>query len=55
MLQATRRLDADVICAAAFPLNHVLYPFRRPDPRPVVLMHPPIPQRLGLRPAQPWA
>jgi glycosyltransferase involved in cell wall biosynthesis len=39
MLAAVRTLEADVICAAAFPLNHVLYPFRRPGSRtPVVIM-----------------
>ena len=30
MLRAVRRFDADVICAASFPLNHMTYPFRRP-------------------------
>jgi glycosyltransferase involved in cell wall biosynthesis len=39
MRAATLRAQADVICAAAFPLNHVHYPFRRPRPRtPVVIM-----------------
>jgi glycosyltransferase involved in cell wall biosynthesis len=39
MLRVVRGFDADVICAASFPLNHVLYPFRRADRNtPVVLM-----------------
>lgn len=39
MLAAVRRLPADVICAAAFPLNHVRYAFRGAGGRtPVVLM-----------------
>jgi glycosyltransferase involved in cell wall biosynthesis len=39
MLAAVRRLRADVVCAAAFPLNHVRYAFRSAGGRtPVVLM-----------------
>ena len=40
MQAAVRRLEADVICAAAFPLNHVTYAFRRPAPRPPVVLLP---------------
>jgi glycosyltransferase involved in cell wall biosynthesis len=40
MLQATGTFDADVICAASFPLNHMLYPFRRREPRPPVILMP---------------
>lgn len=42
MLAAVRTLDADVVCAASFPLNHVLYPFRQPEPRPRVVLLPSI-------------
>lgn len=39
MLRAVREFDADVVCAASFPLNHMTYPFRRRVPRrPVVLV-----------------
>jgi glycosyltransferase involved in cell wall biosynthesis len=38
MAAAVRSLDADVVCAAAFPLNHVHYAFRRGRPTPVVMM-----------------
>jgi glycosyltransferase involved in cell wall biosynthesis len=38
MLRAVRREVADVVCAASFPLNHLTYPFRRPDPRPPVVL-----------------
>jgi glycosyltransferase involved in cell wall biosynthesis len=38
MLQAARRLQPDVICAASFPLNHIRYPFRLPEPRPPVVL-----------------
>jgi glycosyltransferase involved in cell wall biosynthesis len=39
MRAAVQELDADVICAASFPLNHILYPFRRRGRNtPVVLM-----------------
>lgn len=48
MLGALRSLDADVIGAASFPLNHVLYPFRRSEPRrPVVIMP-------SIHTADPW-
>ena len=40
MLRAVRRFDADVICAASFPLNHMTYPFRRPPPRPPIVLVP---------------
>ena len=40
MLKAVRRFDADVICAASFPLNHMTYPFRRPPPRPPIVLVP---------------
>lgn len=38
MLRAVRSAEADVICAASFPLNHLTYPFRRPEPRPPVVL-----------------
>jgi glycosyltransferase involved in cell wall biosynthesis len=38
MLRAVRTADADVICAASFPLNHLTYPFRRAEPRPPVVL-----------------
>jgi glycosyltransferase involved in cell wall biosynthesis len=38
LFQATRTLDADVVCAASFPLNHMRYPFLRPEPRPPVVL-----------------
>jgi glycosyltransferase involved in cell wall biosynthesis len=40
MLRAARRFDADVICASAFPLNHVTYAFRTRTPRPPVVLLP---------------
>ena len=42
MHAAGQRLEADVICAAAFPLNHMLYPFRRRRPHPPVVIMPSI-------------
>lgn len=39
MLRAVRESDADVVCAASFPLNHMTYPFRRRVSRsPIVLV-----------------
>ncbi|HZR95650.1 MAG TPA: glycosyltransferase family 4 protein [Gaiellaceae bacterium] len=38
MLEALRRTEADVICAASFPLNHMTYPFRTRRGTPVVLV-----------------
>ncbi len=38
MLEAVRSLEADVVCAASFPLNHMRYPFARPEPRPPVVL-----------------
>lgn len=38
LLAAVRTIGADVICAAAFPLNHMRYPFLRPEPRPPVVL-----------------
>jgi glycosyltransferase involved in cell wall biosynthesis len=38
MLQAARDSRPDVICAASFPLNHMRYPFRLPEPRPPVIL-----------------
>lgn len=38
LLESVRNLDADVICAASFPLNHMRYPFMRPAPRPPVVL-----------------
>jgi glycosyltransferase involved in cell wall biosynthesis len=38
LLQATLTEKADVICAATFPFNHLSYPFRRPEPRPPVIL-----------------
>ncbi len=38
MLRAVRAAEADVIGAASFPLNHLTYPFRRPRPRPPVVL-----------------
>lgn len=38
MLEAVKRTPADVICAASFPLNHMLYPFRVPEPQPPVVL-----------------
>ena len=38
MARAVRVAEADVICAASFPLNHLTYPFRRPEPRPPVVL-----------------
>src|SRR5438067_684639 len=38
MLQAARSSHADVICAASFPLNHMRYPFRLPEPRPPIVL-----------------
>ena len=38
MLDAVRRLEADVVCAASFPLNHMRYPFLRREPRPPVVL-----------------
>ena len=40
MLRAVREFDADVVCAASFPLNHMTYPFRRPEPRPPIVLVP---------------
>lgn len=40
MLSATRRFEADVICAASFPLNHVTYAFRGAAARPPVVLLP---------------
>ena len=40
MLRAVREFDADVVCAASFPLNHMTYPFRRPGPRPPIVLVP---------------
>ena len=37
---AVREFDADVVCAASFPLNHMTYPFRRPEPRPPIVLVP---------------
>lgn len=37
MRRATESFDADVVCAASFPLNHMTYPFRGRR-RPVVLV-----------------
>jgi glycosyltransferase involved in cell wall biosynthesis len=38
MLAAVKQTPADVICAASFPLNHMLYPFRVPEPQPPVVL-----------------
>jgi hypothetical protein len=38
MLRAVRTFRPDVICAASFPLNHIRYPFRLPEPRPPVVL-----------------
>jgi glycosyltransferase involved in cell wall biosynthesis len=39
MLRAVRSFEADVVCAASFPLNHMTYPFRKRKPRaPVILV-----------------
>ena len=38
LLRATQTEKADVICAATFPFNHLSYPFRRPEPRPPVIL-----------------
>ncbi len=38
MLHSVRSFQADVICAASFPLNHMTYPFRRKTPRPPVVL-----------------
>ncbi len=35
---AAVEVEADVIGAASFPLNHLTYPFRRPVPRPPVVL-----------------
>jgi glycosyltransferase involved in cell wall biosynthesis len=40
MLRAVRGFDADGICAASFPLNHMTYPFRRAEPRPPIVLVP---------------
>jgi len=40
MRAAVREADADVICAAGFPLNHVLYPFRRSPGGPLIVLMP---------------
>jgi glycosyltransferase involved in cell wall biosynthesis len=37
---AARSLDADVICAASFPLNHMRFAFERTRPRPPVVLVP---------------
>ena len=51
MLRAVRRFDADVICAASFPLNHMTYPFRRRPPRPPIVLVPAVHtmKRVGLQ------
>jgi glycosyltransferase involved in cell wall biosynthesis len=36
--ECARVADADVICAASFPLNHMRYPFLRPEPQPPVVL-----------------
>ncbi|MBV8276803.1 MAG: glycosyltransferase family 4 protein [Verrucomicrobia bacterium] len=38
MLRAVCSFEADVVCAASFPLNHMTYPFRRREPRPPVIL-----------------
>jgi glycosyltransferase involved in cell wall biosynthesis len=38
MLRAVREMPSDVISAASFPLNHLRYPFMRPEPRPPVVL-----------------
>ena len=38
LLRATCEEPADVICAASFPFNHLRYPFRRPKPRPPIVL-----------------
>ena len=38
MRDAVRRFEADVVCAASLPLNHMRYPFLRPEPRPPVVL-----------------
>jgi glycosyltransferase involved in cell wall biosynthesis len=38
MRRAVKDADVDVICAASFPCNHLRYPFRRPRPRPPVIL-----------------
>lgn len=38
LLAAARTFEADVVCAASFPLNHMRYPFLRPHPRPPVVL-----------------
>lgn len=38
MLAAARNSRPDVICAASFPLNHMTYPFRLPEPRPPIVL-----------------
>jgi len=38
MREAARSCDADVVCAASFPFNHMRYPFLRPEPRPPVVL-----------------
>jgi glycosyltransferase involved in cell wall biosynthesis len=38
MLRAVRSFEADVVCAASFPLNHMTYPFRKRKPRPPVIL-----------------
>lgn len=38
MLRATRNARPDVICATSFPLNHMTYPFRLPEPRPPIVL-----------------
>jgi glycosyltransferase involved in cell wall biosynthesis len=38
MLRAARSFQPDVICAASFPLNHMRYPFRLPEPRPPIVL-----------------
>jgi glycosyltransferase involved in cell wall biosynthesis len=40
MLSAVREFEADVVCAASFPLNHMTYPFRRSEPRPPIVLVP---------------
>ena len=38
MLRAARDARPDVICATSFPLNHMTYPFRLPEPRPPIVL-----------------
>jgi glycosyltransferase involved in cell wall biosynthesis len=38
MLRAVKNVDVDVVCAASFPLNHLTYPFRIPEPQPPIVL-----------------